>query len=54
MLYFLGLLSLAGGMFLYKVGGDDCVGEFIAIIVIATGLFPGTWHSTLLRHIFTE
>lgn len=42
MLYFLGLLSLAGGMFLYKVGGDDCVGEFIAIIVIATGLF--SWY----------
>lgn len=42
MLYFLGLLSLAGGMFLYKVDGDDCVGRIIATIVITTGLF--SWY----------
>lgn len=42
MLYFLGLLSLAGGMFLYKVDGDDCVGRIIATIVISTGLF--SWY----------
>lgn len=52
MLYFLGLLSLAGGMFLYKVDGDDCVGRIIATIVITIGLFSCTWHSTLLSHIF--
>lgn len=42
MLYCLGLLSLAGGMFLYKVDGDDCVGRIIATIVITTGLF--SWY----------
>lgn len=42
MLYFLGLLSLAGGIFLYKVDGDDCVGGIIATIVISTGLF--SWY----------
>lgn len=42
MLFFLGLLSLAGGMFLYKVDGDDCVGRIIATIVISTGLF--SWY----------
>lgn len=41
-LFFLGLLSLAGGMFLYKVDGDDCVGRIIATIVISTGLF--SWY----------
>lgn len=41
-LFFLGLLSLAGGIFLYKVDGDDCVGRIIATIVIATGLF--SWY----------
>lgn len=41
-LFFLGLLSLTGGMFLYKVDGDDCVGRIIATIVIATGLF--SWY----------
>lgn len=41
-LFFLGLLSLAGGIFLYKVGGDDCVGRIIATIVITTGLF--SWY----------
>lgn len=40
--FFLGLLSLAGGMFLYKVDGDDCVGRIIATIVISTGLF--SWY----------
>ena len=41
-LFFLGLLSLAGGIFLYKVDGDDCVGRIIATIVITIGLF--SWY----------
>lgn len=39
MLFFLGLLSFTGSMFLYKVDGDDCVGRIIATIVITIGLF---------------
>lgn len=42
MLFFLGLLSFTGSMFLYKVGGDDCVGRIIATIVISIGLF--SWY----------
>lgn len=41
-LFFLGLLYLAGGIFLYKVDGDDCVGRIIATIVITIGLF--SWY----------
>lgn len=42
MLFFLGLLSFTGSMFLYKVDGDDCVGRIIATIVISIGLF--SWY----------